>query len=102
MRSGLAGLLLHGPMSHCWYVISDDLFDKINLTDWWSVFPKIAVDQLFWGPFWNGTYISFIGALQQKNPMDLIEEVKEKTIPLMTSGFKLWIPTHMVTYGLIP
>ena len=26
LRSGMAGLLLHGPMSHCWYIISDNLF----------------------------------------------------------------------------
>ena len=63
LRSGMAGLLLHGPLSHGWYIVSDNLFDKINLTEWWSVFPKIAVDQVFWGPVWNATYIAFIGAL---------------------------------------
>lgn len=64
VRSGMAGLLLHGPMSHCWYIISDNLFTKLDLTEWWSVFPKVAVDQLLWGPVWNATYVSVIGLAQ--------------------------------------
>ena len=102
LRSGMAGLLLHGPLSHQWYIISDNLFEYLKITDWWSVFPKVAVDQLFWGPIWNGTYVTFIGLLQSKKIQEVFEEVKSTCVPLMTSGFKLWIPTHLVTYGLIP
>ena len=94
--------MLHGPMSHFWYIISDDLFQKLQVTDWWSVFPKVALDQLFWGPIWNGTYVTTIGLMNQRKIADVIDEVKSTCIPLMTSGFKLWIPTHLVTYGLIP
>ena len=103
LRSGAAGFMLHGPLSHFWYIISDYGFNNIlNLQEWWSVFPKIGVDQLFWGPTWNAIYIMTIGVLQRDKLKDSLSAVKSQTVPLMKSGIKLWVPTHMITYGLIP
>ena len=34
------------------------------MKEWWSVFPKVGVDQLIWGPFWNGTYVFTTATLE--------------------------------------
>ena len=54
LRSLLAGLIGHGPLSHVWYNWSEELFDNVlHLNDlWWGVVPKVAIDQTTWGPFW--------------------------------------------------
>lgn len=53
VRSLLAGLIGHGPLSHYWYQISEHFFDQVvHLTQWWSFIPKVVVDQTIWGPIW--------------------------------------------------
>lgn len=102
-RSGLAGGIGHGPLSHAWYNLSEHFFTStIHLTAWWSFLPKIAVDQLVWGPIWNGCYILLLGLMQQESPGKMVGNVKSTTIPLFLDGLKLWPLAHCVTYGLIP
>mmetsp|Transcript_16933 Transcript_16933/g.27512 ORF Transcript_16933/g.27512 Transcript_16933/m.27512 type:complete len:349 (+) Transcript_16933:314-1360(+) len=103
LRSLAAGGIGHGPMSHVWYHLSDDLFENfLHLHAWWDFLPKIAVDQLVFGPIWNNSYILLLGAMQLQKPEQIWEDMKRTTIPLMVSGLKLWPFVHCITYGLIP
>jgi len=50
MRSLLAGLIGHGPMSHVWYHVSEDFFDGVLVGHhWWDFIPKVVVDQVCLG-----------------------------------------------------
>lgn len=103
LRSLLAGLIGHGPLSHVWYNISENLFDNIlHLTAWWSFIPKVAVDQAIWGPIWNNTYLVLLGLMKGESFSQIWGDVKRTTIPLVVSGLKLWPLAHCVTYGLMP
>lgn len=103
IRSALAGLIGHGPMSHFWYQISENFFDNVlQFTAWWSFIPKVAVDQTVWGPIWNNSYIILIGLMKLQSPGTIWGDMKRTTIPLILSGLKLWPLAHCVTYGLIP
>ena len=104
LRSLIAGLIGHGPMSHVWYNVSEDIFTNVfSITDqWWAFFPKVAADQLTWGPFWNNTYILLLGLMQFRKPAAIWQEMKSTTIPLIISGLKLWPIAHCITYGVIP
>ncbi|CAB9523051.1 PXMP2/4 family protein [Seminavis robusta] len=102
LRSLLAGLIGHGPLSHCWYNISEDLFNFLHLTQWWSFLPKVAIDQATWGPFWNNTYIVMLGLMKRESLESIWEDIKRTTIPLVVSGLKLWPLAHCITYGVIP
>ena len=102
-RSAIAGLIGHGPLSHFWYESCEFFFNNIlNWTAWWVFLPKIAVDQLVWGPIWNGTYILILGILKQESLSVCFKNIKETSIPLLVSGLKLWPLAHVITYGLIP
>jgi protein Mpv17 len=102
-RSALAGLIGHGPLSHFWYEISERAFDFVHLNGmWWSVFPKVAVDQLLWGPIWNGSYIVLLGLMKQNELKRIAQDVYDTSLPLVLSGLKLWPFAHLVTYGLVP
>lgn len=35
LRSSLAGLLLHGPLSHVWYDVCEGMFDVVGWNDYW-------------------------------------------------------------------
>lgn len=103
VRSLAAGLIGHGPLSHVWYQVSEDFFNNVLFwTEWWSFIPKVVVDQTFWGPFWNNTYILLLGVMQFQKPAQIWSDVKRTTIPLIISGLKLWPLAHCVTYGLVP
>ncbi len=103
LRSLLAGGIGHGPLSHCWYNVSENFFQNIlHLTAWWSFIPKIAVDQFFWGPIWNNTYLLLLGLMKGDSLPNIWSDVKRTTVPLVLSGLKLWPLAHCVTYGLMP
>ena len=103
LRSLLAGLIGHGPMSHVWYDVSEYWFnDVFGWTAWWGFIPKVIVDQALWGPFWNNTYILLLGIMKMDNWKSIFSDMKRTTIPLIISGLKLWPLAHCVTYGLVP
>lgn len=103
LRSALAGFIGHGPMSHFWYQISENLFTNVlHLTQWWSFVPKIAIDQFFWGPIWNNSYLLLLGLMKRESIESIWDDMKRSTVPLVVSGLKLWPLAHCVTYGLIP
>ena len=103
IRSLAAGLLAHGPLSHYWYLASEHFFDHVvHLTQWWSVFPKILVDQTVWGPIWTSVYLFMIGVMQGDQMRAIGTNVRKSIVPLTLSGLKLWPLAHIVTYGLIP
>lgn len=103
LRSMLAGLIGHGPMSHFWYNASEGVFnDVLHLTAWWSFIPKIIVDQSLFAPVWNNMYILLLGLMKGESLDTIGGDMKRSTIPLIVSGLKLWPLVHCVTYGLIP
>lgn len=103
LRSLLAGLIGHGPMSHVWYDVSEYFFNDIfGWTEWWGFIPKVIVDQALWGPLWNNTYIILLGLMKMDHWETIWSDVKRTTIPLIISGLKLWPLAHCVTYGLVP
>jgi protein Mpv17 len=103
-RSLLAGLIGHGPLSHCWYEFSENLFNNVlHLpNDAFGTIAKVAIDQTTWGPFWNNTYILLLGLMKFDSFGNIFSEMKRTTIPLIVSGLKLWPLAHCVTYGLVP
>lgn len=103
LRSLAAGGLGHGPLSHYWYNICDSFFDNVlHWEAWWVLFPKVLVDQIAWGPFWNNTYIAMLGIMKREEPRNIWADIKRSTIPLVVAGLKLWPAAHLITYGLIP
>ena len=103
VRSLLAGLLAHGPLSHYWYIVSEHFFDHVvHLTEWWSVVPKIVVDQTVWGPIWTSVYLAMIGTMQRDRWHVIGDNIKKSIVPLTLSGLKLWPLAHVVTYGVVP
>lgn len=103
VRSMMAGMIGHGPLSHYWYNLSEGVFQDVwHLTAWWAFLPKILADQAIFGPFWNNTYILLLGLMKQDSFETIFGDMKRTTIPLILSGLKLWPFVHCITYGLIP
>ena len=102
IRSTLAGFIGHGPLSHIWYNLSEDLFNVyLGWTAWWVVFPKVILDQTTWGPFWNNVYIVLLGLMKGQPWRVIWQDIRRTTIPLIVSGLKLWPLAHIITYGYV-
>jgi len=103
-RSSAAGFLGHGPLSHLWYGMSESFFQAHPAVfgSWYSVVPKIVLDQTVWGPIWNNMYILLLGAMCFEPRKKILENMKTTTVPLLVSGLKLWPLAHCITYGLVP
>jgi hypothetical protein len=55
LRSLVAGLVGHGPLSHYWYIYLDNFFDNVlHMTAWWSFLPKVLLDQTTVGSSMTG------------------------------------------------
>lgn len=104
LRSLVAGLIGHGPMSHVWYDVSEKVFENVMHLQQGiaGTAIKVAIDQSLWGPIWNNTYILLLGLMKFDKIEVIIDEMKRTTIPLLVSGLKLWPLAHCVTYGLVP
>jgi protein Mpv17 len=104
IRSLIAGLIGHGPMSHVWYDVSENLFENVMHLQQgvFGTAAKVAIDQSIWGPLWNNTYILLLGLMKFDKLETIVQEMKSTTIPLIVSGLKLWPLAHCVTYGLVP
>jgi protein Mpv17 len=124
VRSLIAGGVGHGPLSHVWYLVCENFFaHTLGWTAWWSVLPKIVVDQVVWGTIWNSLYLLSVGLMEHamkttttqhseaslahtttdsKNLSTLLDDVRSSIFPLFLDGLKLWPFAHIITYGLIP
>lgn len=104
LRSGICGLIAHGPLSHMYYLALDHAFAQQNfLTASWMVpVAKIAIDQTAWSLCWNSTYYTLLGILKFESPSIIISSVKNSWWDLLKAGWRLWPIVHIFTYGVIP
>lgn len=58
--------------------------------------------QFTWGPLWNALYIAAVGLSSGRGPLTIQGEIKETVFPLIRDGLKLWVPAHLITYGVVP
>jgi hypothetical protein len=35
-------------------------------------------------------------------PQDYVSELREKFVPTMLAGYKLWIPAHIINFAFVP
>jgi hypothetical protein len=88
-------------VSHSLLISFCSIFTNVlHLTQWWSVIPKIVVDQTIWGTIWNNTYIIMLGLMKFDSGKNIWSDMKQSTIPLFISGLRLWPLAHCVTYSI--
>ena len=105
IRSGLCGLLAHGPLSHLYYVGLDKIFANqhvIDVDSWVSPLVKVGIDQTIWSLFWNSLYYILLGILKAESPRVIISSVRQSWWDLLKAGWRLWPFVHICTYGIIP
>jgi protein Mpv17 len=103
LGSGLAGLVFHGPLSHCWYGWLDHFIEHtLGMTQWWNILPMVAMDCFIWCPFWNAIYVGCMSLVFKNSFKTVLKEMKNTSMPLLKSGLKLWVPANFITYGLVP
>lgn len=100
LRCGVVGLFLHGPLSHLWFLGVDKLFgpamDSIRIVG------KIALDQTVWSLVWNSLFYLSVSCLRMEPLARTLRDLPRTSFDLMKAGWRLWVPAHLLTYGLVP
>ena len=101
--SGMSGMVFHGPISHAWYGWLDHFIrHTLSITEWWNIFPMVAMDLLIFCPIWNAIYVGCMGLVFKNKLSNVLRDIQTSSIPLFKSGLKLWTPANFITYGLVP
>eukprot|EP00747_Dinoflagellata_sp_TGD_P223315 gnl/TRDRNA2_/TRDRNA2_94908_c0_seq1.p1 gnl/TRDRNA2_/TRDRNA2_94908_c0~~gnl/TRDRNA2_/TRDRNA2_94908_c0_seq1.p1 ORF type:complete len:369 (+),score=33.42 gnl/TRDRNA2_/TRDRNA2_94908_c0_seq1:53-1108(+) len=100
LRSGVAGLIVKGPLLHFWYQF---LYEYVSFGGaWWAVIPKLALDM---GPMQlikNTLYAFMIGVLAQRDPREVWKDVKKTAVPGMVAAFKFYPIPNILQFTLVP
>lgn len=99
-RSGAAGFIAHGPMSHYWLNYLDKAMSFGGA--WWAILPKIALDQGPMSAVENTLYSLLVGALALKDPQEVLKKVHEMFIPGFIASIRFWPAVQLVTFTMIP
>lgn len=105
LRSGLCGLLAHGPLSHLYYVALDNAFmhqQLVALDSWLVPAMKVAVDQTVWSVLWNSCYYVLLGLFKFESPAVIASTVRNSWWDLLKAGWRLWPFVHFFTYSVVP
>jgi hypothetical protein len=105
LRSGICGLVAHGPLSHLYYVLLDHVFANQSIVDvnsWFVPVMKIGIDQTIWSVVWNSTYYLLLGVLKFENPGTILKSIQMSWLDLLKAGWRFWPIAHLLTYGVIP
>jgi len=109
LRSGVAGFVGHGPLSHLWYLFCDDVFSGFDIpsigimsSEINETLLKVLVDQTLWSAFWNSIYYLLLGVMKLEDPRITIATIRDTWFTLLKTGWKLWPFAHLLTYGVIP
>lgn len=100
--SSLAGFIGHGPLSHFYYIVLDELTIPLHLTGANNALFKVLIDQTIWSATWNSIYYFLIGVLRFDSMQTIRATVRTNFLPVIIAGWKLWPFAHCITYGLIP
>ena len=101
IRSSLTGLIAHGPCSHVWYIVADDLCAPLG-DGLVAAGTKLLLDQTVWAFIWLSIYYGVLGALNFDSPSKIVKTFKASFLPVCLVGWRFWPFVHIVTYGLIP
>ncbi len=90
LRSGICGLVAHGPLSHLYYVLLDQVFANqaiVDVNSWVVPVMKIGIDQTVWSVVWNSTYYLLLGALKFESPRTILRSIQSSWFDLLKAGW---------------
>ena len=102
-RSGVAGLISHGPQLHAWCLFLDRFvsFGGPGLA-WARLAVKILLDQTFFSLYMNAAYCAIVETLSGRNVKAVWQRVRATAWPSLRSSWKFWPLVHMITYSVVP
>lgn len=99
-RSGAAGFVGYGPPAHYWLNFLDQYMSFGGA--WWAVFPKIALTQGPMSVVYNTLYSLCLGFFAFRNPIKVLQDVKDAAVPGFIAAIKFWPAVHLVTFSVVP
>ena len=99
LRMGSFGLLLHGPLGHCFYGLLDS---KIPGTSLISVAAKVFVDQTIASPLFGIIFFGYLNFTAQKGWVAYVEKIKTDLKTSVLGSWSVWIPAHTINFAFVP
>lgn len=95
---GLWGLAFMGPVLHTWYSI----LDRMVSTGRFLVLKKVAIDQIFFAPFFNSAFMFGTGMLEGRSFNAVAQTWKNKFKDSMFANWMLWPFAQAINFSFIP
>lgn len=101
LRLTAFGVLMDGPIGHCWYLFLDKTVLPDTPTVPKAIIMKTALDQLIWAPFFSCVFFAF-NQLAQGHPDLIIPTIRDTLVPTLTANYALWPLAHLINFKFIP
>lgn len=115
IRLTLFGVLMDGPIGHCWYLLLDQNVFPESPTEPKAVVTKTLLDQLAWAPFFSCVFFTFNQTLQvtqlllpfvelcfQGHPGTSLAVIRKTLVPTLTANWTLWPLAHIINFKFVP
>jgi len=101
LRMTFFGILMDGPIGHCWYLTLDRNVMPETPTVPKAVIIKTLLDQLVWAPFFSCVFFTFNQTLQGHPELSL-STIQSTLIPTLTANWALWPLAHLINFKFVP
>lgn len=101
MRLTLFGILMDGPIGHCWYSLLDKNVFPEDPKAAKSIVAKTALDQLIWAPFFSCVFFSFVRTLEG-HPELAFSTIQSELVPTLVANYALWPLAHLINFRFVP
>lgn len=95
------GVLMDGPVGHCWYTLLDKNVRPEDPKSAEAIVTKMALDQLIWAPVFSCVFFTFIRTLEG-HPEAALSTIQNELVPTITANYALWPLAHIINFRFVP
>jgi protein Mpv17 len=89
------------PLGHHYYGALDRKVFPLMPTSPKAVLSKVAIDQLLFAPVCTVFFYAYKCFVEGRSD-DFIPELKQKWVPTVMAGYKLWPAAHVINFLFVP
>jgi len=95
------GVLMDGPIGHCWYSTLDKNVMPEDPKSTKAIIMKTGLDQLVWAPFFSCVFFTFIRTLEG-HPEAALSTIQSQLVPTIVANYALWPLAHLINFRFVP
>ncbi|CAD7695137.1 unnamed protein product [Ostreobium quekettii] len=95
------GVLMDGPVGHCWYATLDKNVMPEDPKTTKAIIIKTALDQLIWAPMFSCVFFTFVRTMEG-HPELALSTIQSELVPTIVANYALWPLAHLINFRFVP